>query len=407
MIELSREQQDALLAIQNWHRSGGKEPFRIFGPAGTGKSTLAGMLPRALGGAHVVYGTFTGKAAHVLKRKGVPATTIHSAIYRPVGNDAELKTELETVTKKLGLLEPMPDLPGVVARRLVLQSEKKRIELALSAGVQFRLDPESEWRYADLIVLDEVSMVDSDIRKDTESFGVPVLVLGDPAQLPPIAGAGAYAYGEPDVLLREVHRQALDSPILNMATRVRLGRGFRPGERVKTSIAEAMKADQVICWKNVTRWNLLKAMRFQMGYPHGEVVPGDRIICLSNNSDIGVLNGMQFRVEAVDHSKAYPTLTLLDDDGMRRVLPVYPEGFHGLDGEKALSRRRPWSGPTMAATYAQVITCHKAQGSEWDWVYVVDQTAGMQDEKTKRRWMYTAITRARERVTVAINQSEG
>ena len=46
-------------------------------------------------------------------------------------------------------------------------------------------------------------MVDERLGQDLLSFNVPVLVLGDPAQLPPVAGAGFFM-GEPDVMLTEV-----------------------------------------------------------------------------------------------------------------------------------------------------------------------------------------------------------
>ena len=57
-------------------------------------------------------------------------------------------------------------------------------------------------------------MVDEDLGRDLLSFGKPVLVLGDPAQLPPVKGGGFFTEAEPDVMLTEVHRQAADNPII-------------------------------------------------------------------------------------------------------------------------------------------------------------------------------------------------
>ena len=49
---------------------------------------------------------------------------------------------------------------------------------------------------AKLIVIDECSMVDAELGRDLMSFGVPLLVLGDPAQLPPIQGGGFFTDAE-------------------------------------------------------------------------------------------------------------------------------------------------------------------------------------------------------------------
>ena len=49
---------------------------------------------------------------------------------------------------------------------------------------------------AALIIIDECSMVDEDLGKDLLSFGKPTLVLGDPAQLPPVKGGGYFTEAE-------------------------------------------------------------------------------------------------------------------------------------------------------------------------------------------------------------------
>ena len=75
--ELSAEQQEAveqLLSFPNTIQTLG-------GYAGTGKSTVVKQLKQQLPNFAVC--AFTGKAAHVLRRKGVAAKTIHSLIYTP------------------------------------------------------------------------------------------------------------------------------------------------------------------------------------------------------------------------------------------------------------------------------------------------------------------------------------
>lgn len=404
--DLSPEQKKALDRIRDWYATGSGVAgagavFRLFGAAGTGKTTLARHLAGALG-ADIVYGAYTGKAAHVLRNKGVPATTIHSAIYHPVDNK-EARAQHRAVQADLadvvasGVLDTEP---AARTRKEELERELADLEQAIHQGVEFELNPMSEWADADLIVLDEVSMVNENLARDIESFGVPILVLGDPHQLPPVDGGGYYTNARPDVLLDEVHRFYSDSPVGSLATAVRQG-GSWQDRLVKVDLEQAMAADQVICWKNATRHAITAAMRKRRGSPAGAPVPGDRVMCLVNNKDIGVFNGQQFEVLEVD-AKA-DEFFLRDDDGQTRWYTYDPDGFRGQDGEQEAKGRRRFRGKVGLFTFADVITCHKAQGSEWPHVYVVDQTHQMwrNTDADKRRWVYTACTRAQEQITLA------
>jgi ATP-dependent exoDNAse (exonuclease V) alpha subunit len=48
--------------------------------------------------------------------------------------------------------------------------------------------------------------------------------------------------------------------------------------------------------------------------------------------------------------------------------------------------------------FAYAITCHKSQGSEFDFVVVFDESWAFQEEQNK--WLYTAITRAKEKLLI-------
>jgi exodeoxyribonuclease-5 len=397
MVQLTDEQSRAVQAVQDWFQGNPAEaPYYLAGPAGTGKTTIAKSIAMALGShgfpVDAVFGAYTGKAAHVLRRKGVPATTIHSAIYYPVDN-YEARAELREVERQWAMTDPEE-----TSRQDELQDRINQLQAAIRRP-GFELNLMSEWAYADLIVLDEVSMVNEKMAADILSFGVPVLVLGDPAQLPPVAGEGYFTKRAPDFELTEIHRQALESPVLKLATDIRLGKGW-PVEKV--SLDKAMTADQVIVWKNATRWNLIERIRAKLGRPKGVPVPGDKIQCLANNRDLGLLNGQQF--EVVNTFDGAQRLSLRDDDGVIREIECYLEAFTGLEGEKHVKdSKATWRGKVAFLTFAQVVTCHKAQGSEWDSIYVVDQTHQMwrADEQEKRRWAYTAVSRASESVTIA------
>src|SRR5206468_381150 len=167
-------QDAALRAASAWLKAARGRPsiFRLFGYAGTGKTTLAKHLAESIDG-KVLFAAFTGKAACVMRSKGCQgATTIHSLIYKARDSGQETPT--------------------------------------------FELWDEAPASKAKLIIIDECSMVDAELARDLMSFGVPLLVLGDPAQLPPIQGGGFFTGTEPDAMLTEVHRHAQDDPIVRL-----------------------------------------------------------------------------------------------------------------------------------------------------------------------------------------------
>lgn len=426
MTQLSAEQQSGIEEINKWYEDavdGLRGPFRLFGPAGTGKTTMAKAIPAALG-VSAQFMAYTGKAAHVLQRKGVAgARTIHSSIYYPTADEeakrelAAKRVELDDLTHTLGLHDGgLSEGDPNRERVATLESEITELE-ARSKRMAWEWNPDA---FAEtmpgVLILDEVSMVGAKLADDLARYGIPIIVLGDPAQLPPVDGGGYYIDGTPDYMLEEIHRQALESPVLELATRIRLsqgaGLGMTRNDTEPASVGAAMEADQVIVWSNKRRWTMVNVMRRKWGRPEGEPVAGDRIMCLTNNRDLGVFNGQQFTVVETKRAVMGPTLTLLDDDGHTRSIPCFADGFAGLETEKiAKNSGSGMRGGRMLATFGQVITCHKAQGSEWDSVYVVNEIPNMmamdarrkgpkEAEAQARKWLYTAVTRAAERVTI-------
>jgi len=423
MINLSDQQQAGIDKIRAWYSGAGDgfsaDVFRLFGPAGTGKTTMAKAIPEALG-AKTVFGAFTGKAAHVLRTKGAsPVSTIHSAIYFPT-TSKEAVDALRAARSELYELEQALDRLGdgaVATRKAELEAQLPALEHA-ARQIGWELNLESEWAQADLIILDEVSMVGAKLAADIEALEVPILVLGDPAQLPPVEGGGYYTDAEPDYLLTEPHRFFLESQVGEKATRVRLSQGpelgMTPADREAPSVRAAMEADQVLVWSNKRRWTMVNAIRKNLDRPLDQVVAGDRIMCLTNNKDLAVFNGQQFQVLDTQPGALGPTLTVLDlDNGVERTIPVYADGFQGQEAQVAAKNSGAgMRSQRMLATFAQAITVHKAQGSQWGHVYVVDETptmiwaAGKKEGPRRavdqaRQWMYTAVTRASDRVTVS------
>ena len=208
--EWSPEQAQAIDAVGRWLKQGEPQVFRLFGYAGVGKTTLARHIAEGARG-DTAFAAFTGKAALVMRSKGCAgATTIHALIYR-ASEGAE-------------------------------------------GAPTFTLNADGPASRAGLIVIDECSMVDAELARDLLSFGKPILVLGDPFQLPPVKGGGYFTDGAPDVMLTQIHRQAHDNPIIRLSEVVRSGGELEDGAYGETRVirraaidpAEVLGADQVL-----------------------------------------------------------------------------------------------------------------------------------------------------------------
>jgi exodeoxyribonuclease-5 len=366
MPEWSAQQDQALKAVSLWLRDrSGPQVFRLFGWAGTGKSTLARHL--AQGVKSVKYAAFTGKAALVMRKNGCRgASTIHSLIY-------------------------------------MLISDK-------DGEPRFALDPESEAADADLIVIDEVSMVDETLGKDLLSFGTKVLVLGDPFQLPPVAGAGFFTRDEPDMMLTEIHRQAADNPIIRMSMEIREG-GYlehgRYGESVVIKKGEVdrdavLEADQVLVGRNRTRVDYNDRLRELKGLPRHEPVVGDRLVCLRNNPRKHFLNGQIWIAADVRKRSGDRYSFLLDPDdptskakAQTRAL-THARYFSGDEDTLTWPERRQFD----EFTFGYCLTVHKAQGSQWESVFLFDESFVFREDR--QRWLYTGVTRASDKITVVM-----
>ncbi|MEI4234784.1 ATP-dependent DNA helicase [Roseovarius sp. D22-M7] len=417
-VNLTDAQTCAIAAIRDWylHRTHEQQVFRVFGYAGVGKTTITAMAiealglepmtPGGLGG--VLFAAYTGKAVLVMTRKGTPAQTIHSLIYRHSEASPE---EIARVTEELAALER--DLPRMgVAERSFAEAQIAQLKLRLDHihAPQFVLNPQSDLRDADLLVLDEVSMVGADMAHDLLAFGKPILVLGDPGQLPPVKSTGVFTEAVPDVMLTEVHRQAADSPILRLATMAREGHDIPFGafddqvwkmSRHEIGPAQMLQGEQVICGTHAMRRRLNTAMKhaagFDADYPTGA---GEKIICLRNRHDLGLINGMFLTltdVQAHPHNDRAFRASVQTDDGT--CVSGTQEFWRGefddhvrFDPDR---HRREWMAcrGLIQSSWGYAITCHKAQGDSFGTVIVFDEGFGRTAEE-RNRWLYTAITRA-------------
>lgn len=485
-ISPTSAQSRAIAEIKDWYvnRSKDQQVFRLFGYAGTGKTTLTKYAISDLGlsmfkppkkqrkefdlGAYskvapkampwhiddesdyspneliayrgddpdrpipdVYFMAFTGKASLVMERSGTPAQTIHSTIMNVFEATDE---QIEMAERKLIELRQMAET----------RSGDERI-MAYAAAVAFyqnlermkkpgwSLDPEADIGHTKLIVMDEVSMVDEELAGYVMSFGIPILVIGDPGQLPPIKGEGAFTSQEPDVMLEEIHRQALESPIIRLATMARMGQRIPMGfygdkvakmDRLKISTDQLLRADQVICGLNVTRYQLNAAMRNRLGFyqlavdkhnfgalPSGENLPDaygvmrpEKIICLKNDSPQHLVNGMFIEIENIksmmDNEK-FEARIITEDGTIIQRTQCYAGAFinhYEFDKDR---ESREWKSRkySVQSTYGWAITCHKAQGSQYKNVILYDDRWGRGADQ-RRKWLYTGITRAEEGLVI-------
>jgi len=372
-VQFSPEQDDALVAVSNWLKQGYPQVFRLFGYAGTGKTTLARHLAEGVDG-DVLFAAFTGKAAMVLRSRGAKkASTIHSLIYRPRGE--EMVEDEDTGKSNMTPL--------------------------------FTLNRQSPVAEAALIVIDECSMVDEDLGRDLLSFGTPVLVLGDPGQLPPVSGGGFFTEQEPDILLETIHRQARDNPIIDLAQLVREGQELSYGafgssqviNRRDVDQSEVLAADQVLVGTNKTRRRYNQRLRDLKEFQGALPASGDKLVALRNDPAKGLLNGSLWQVVSAPNSSK-PFMNLLissEDDGMEKQsakIKVLKAAFENPEEEVPWQTKRRYDD----FDYGYALTTHKSQGSQWDNVYLFDESWAFREHS--QRWLYTAITRAAEKITI-------
>lgn len=402
----SPQQDDALKQVNDWLHNGEEQVFHLFGYAGTGKTTLARHLAEGVNGT-VLFAAFTGKAAYVLQTKGCAgATTIHSLIYhsREKGKASlvDMERQLQSLITELTAEGEDPEKsPRVKDLKKMIEQERESLKQPF-----FVLNPDSEVRDARLVIIDECSMVDARMGADLLSFGTKVLVLGDPAQLPPVGGAGYFTEGvRPNIMLEEIHRQAEESPIIRMATQVRQeqplslgewGDNCRvlSGERIDPDLA--LSFDQILVGKNKTRFATNRRVRTLKGIDDPYPVIGDRLVCLRNDHDAGLLNGAIFNVTSVGGVMDQKVLMDIVPEGSNFAQEVMAHEHYFMGKGEDL----PWFERKEAQEfdYGYALTVHKAQGSQWDSVLLFDESWVFR--KDRWRWLYTGITRAAEKLTV-------
>ena len=365
------------------------EPWTcIAGYAGTGKSTLVKFIVQALNldEDDVCYIAYTGKAAKVLRDKGCQnAMTAHRLLY-----------------------QSFPRNDGTFYHKI-----KRPLDHPYK-----------------LIVVDEISMLPKEIWDLLLSHNIHVICLGDPFQLPPIGEDNGVLYN-PHIFLDEIMRQAQESEIIRLTMDIREGKSLSlfKGNEVQIYDQKDMVdgmfvwADQIIVAKNETRRNINSRIRKMIHNVNTEEpVEGDKIICLRNswetiteagdvlvNGTLGTLHNIRYYQH---HPFLKPKMTahfLSEDDYEDAEMSPIDLYFRDLNidykllttGEPTVTeknfRRFPKEFRPLTFDYGYCITCHKAQGSEYGKVLVVEEYLRGNDHD---RWLYTAATRAKDKLVI-------
>lgn len=386
MILTTKQEAGLKIAVERYKNH---EPWTcIAGYAGTGKSTLVKFIVQALNidPDAVCYIAYTGKAAKVLRDKGCQnAMTAHRLLY-----------------------QSFPRADGTFYHKV-----KRPLDYPY-----------------DLIVVDEISMLPKEIWDLLLSHNIHVICLGDPFQLPPIGEDNGVLYN-PHIFLDEIMRQAQESEIIRLTMDIREGKTLQlfKGNEVQIFDQKDMVdgmftwADQIIVAKNETRRNINSRVRKMVhDVDTEEPVEGDKIICLRNawetvteagdvlvNGTIGTLHNIRYFHY---HPFLKPKMTahfLSEDDYEDAEMSPIDLYFRDLNidykllttGEPTVTeknfRRFPKEFRPLTFDYGYCITCHKAQGSEYGKVLVVEEYLRGNDHA---RWLYTAATRAKDKLVI-------
>ena len=386
MINLSSDQQHVLDKILFWFKNekGSKQYITLGGYAGTGKTTLISILRQELAkldkNLKVGFVSYTGKAARVLKTKlkeqkvilpKDSVSTIHALIYSPIVNDKQV---------------------------IIGWKKKEEIE-------------------SNLIIIDEASMVDGMIWEHLLSYRVPIIVVGDHGQLPPIKG-NFNLMQEPQLRLEEIHRQARQNPIIGLSIQARehgLIRSGKYSSGVRKFSAEDLDSQEVmgemllnfnidtliLCGYNSTRRKLNNHIRHGLGFESSSPQSGDRVICLRNNHKERIFNGMLgtiYRIKKKDDHWYEAEIEMDGEDKNYHGLISVDQFNSDLPMNFTEKRSQIMKGDLFDFGYA--LTVHKAQGSQAKKVILFEERFKQMTDDSWKRWLYTAVTRAEEELYI-------
>ncbi len=383
-MKLSTDKKEILLKLSSWLKDQSSQHISVGGYAGTGKTTLIALLRAIISKKQpklkIAFACYTGKATQVLQNflKSTNSIfpsdfigTIHSLIYTPI------------INKK-----------GAI----VGWDKKQKLEF-------------------NLIIIDEASMVSEEIWQDLISFKLPIVVFGDHGQLPPI-GSHFSLMSNPNLKLETIHRQQAANPIIQVSVLAREKgsvpiKQFSPTvekfkaseletqERLGEMLSKYDKETLILCGYNWTRVKLNQEIRQSLGFSSAYPQSGDRVICLRNNHQQLIYNGMLgtiISIKSADDNWYHAEIKMDDrkDIFSGRIAKDQFNKTQGLNFTKY--RQKSVQGDLFDFGYA--LTVHKAQGSQAKKVILFEQRFSKMSDEDWKRWLYTAVTRAEEELYI-------
>lgn len=455
--DLNPQQKAAVDDVVRWFNSGRAHqiPYILQGYAGTGKTTILRILIDRLKIylSRVALAAPTNRAAKVLANKtGLFTQTAHKLIYVTVSEEInfqrerlrmweeaksfnqlgealivqsgqDLRSEYNELLERDGLAfdeqefktfcserqETILKFEGIelpadpLARQTIFEKikgermtqHKQNIRDLMAEDLPVRKkEPEELIQKYSLLMIDESSMVYEVMGKDLVSFGIPVIFVGDPFQLPPVKAKAFWHDLKPQSVLTRIERQkGVGAGIPLAGEKLRQGGTIARNEslhihpRNTISDDEWLRTDQIICGTHKTRERLCRFVRNKMGNTTNYPQAGEKIVSVFNDKKRGIMNGELYTVKRSEVTRS-GTVTRMDiEDPYGRVITnvdAWTRGFGGRSQTDFLDEQfgKFWWG------YA--ITCHQSQGSEWKNIIVCDDWPGDGHD----RWLYTAITRA-------------
>jgi exodeoxyribonuclease V len=435
--------------------NGPQPTLAVIGKAGSGKTMLLADLVRGLiaAGVETISADYesrksrtkrtlavlapTNKAASVLRGRGVPATTIHRILYTPLYHpDYEAIAEWLTGKGERPKVEGMSE--AALDRAMAFFRQHPSVPGALASAGLRGSDFIKGWKRRDepldIGLIDEASMLDARQYADLRELFSTLVLFGDPAQLAPVGGTGEMVFDDlPEtgrLTLSRVHRQAADSPILDLAHALGdpelsfadfealVHRAAASDGRVVVAPrvdAGAMARAPVLVWRNTTRVRLIHAFRHAHDAPLDALLPGEPLIC------DGIELPLKHRrrrmdLEARGLTKGAQAIYLGPGarPGFARLHVVGAEeprvGVASIIQIETPGQEEPMivTAASMGAVFLHgaAVTVHKAQGSQWPEVQVFapDLYAAAQSGRQEagvplwKRLAYVAVTRAEQRL---------
>jgi exodeoxyribonuclease-5 len=427
----------------------------VIGKAGSGKTLILSQITKALrdAGVEIISADYEGrrrkdrrsvailaptnKAAFVLRTRGVPATTIHRILYTPVYDpEYERIAEWLTGTGDRPSIEGMSD--AALDRAKAFYDQNASIPGALAAAGLRGSDFIRGWKRRedalDVGLIDEASMLDEKQFDDLREIFPTLVLFGDPAQLAPVGQSGEMVFDRlapaQRLYLSRIHRQADDSPILDLAhaladeqlnfedfesmIRAAARRDDRViwAERVESDL---MARSPVLVWRNATRIRLIHAFRTAFGAPGDALLPGEPLICdglelplkhRKKRIDLearGLIKGAQVVYLGPGRKPGFSRLHVIGAEDPRLSAASIVK-IEMPDEEEPFI---PYAARMGAAfLHGAAVTIHKSQGSQWPDVQVFgpDISAAAWSNRNEagiplwKRLTYVAITRAQERL---------